>query len=464
MSKPFMDAHFLLSTDTARLLYHEHAAPMPIIDYHCHIDPAEIAKDRRFSNLTEAWLEADHYKWRAMRAHGVPEQLVTGEGDPYDKFEAWAHTLPLLIGNPLYHWTHMELKRYFGITEPLGPGSCREIWEATQEHLKHLSVREILRCSSVEALCTTDDPADDLQVHRQLREDAASPCAVFPAFRPDRALQAHKPGYLRYLEQLGQAAGMAITDLDSLKAALAQRLAFFVEQGCRAADHGLDELPEEGSASARAAFDKALQQEGLSRQEAAAIQHDLLCFLAQEYRQQGVVMQLHFGALRNNNPVAYQALGADSGHDAIRGGASTGEKLGALLGRMEAQGGLPRTILYSLNPTDNAQVAAITGCFQDASRPGKIQHGSAWWFNDTKAGMTEQLCNLASHSVLAHFVGMTTDSRSFLSYTRHEYFRRILCELMGQWVENGEYPEDLPFLGRLVRDISYFNTRNYFDF
>lgn len=464
MTKPFMDANFLLHTDTARELYHQHAAAMPIIDYHCHINPRDIRDNLTFHNLTEAWLMEDHYKWRAMRAHGVPEQLITGEGDPYDKFEAWAHTLPHLIGNPLYHWTHLELKRYFGITEPLSPRTCRAIWEATKEQLKHLPVREIIRCSNVELICTTDDPADDLQVHRQLQEDPDSPCTVLPAFRPDRALQAGKPGYRDYLVQLGQAAGISITGLDQLKAALLQRLDVFVFLGCRAADHGLDAVVTDNGWDAGAAFAKALSGEPLSRQDEEAIQYDLLCFLAQAYREREMVLQLHFGAVRNNNPVAFQALGPDTGFDAIRGSSDVGARLGALLGRMEQQGGLPKTILYSLNPGDNPQVAAITGCFQEASHPGKIQHGSAWWFNDTKTGMTEQITNLANHSVLAHFIGMTTDSRSFLSYTRHEYFRRILCDLIGTWVENGEYPRDLDFLGQVVKDISYTNTRNYFGF
>ena len=463
MTKPFMDVHFLLHTHTARLLYHDYAAPLPIIDYHCHINPREIADNLHFSNLTEAWLMGDHYKWRAMRAHGVPEQLVTGDGDPYDKFEAWAHTLPRLIGNPLYHWTHLELKRYFGITEPLNPASCREIWEATQAHLKHLSVREIIRCSNVETICTTDDPADDLIVHQQLQEDADCPCAVFPAFRPDRALQADKPSYPAYIRLLGQAAGADIHSLEELKAALTKRLEAFCARGCRAADHGLDWVVTDTGADAGAAFEKALNAEALTRQEAEALQFHLLCFLAQAYRERGMVMQLHVGAVRNNNPVAYRALGPDTGFDAIRGTAGVGEALGALLGRMEAQGGLPKTILYSLNPADNPQVAAMAGCFQEAGLPGKIQHGSAWWFNDSKTGMTEQITNLANHSVLAHFIGMTTDSRSFLSYTRHEYFRRILCDIIGTWVENGEYPGDVPFLGRMVEDISYYNTKRYFD-
>ncbi|NLE69294.1 MAG: glucuronate isomerase [Clostridiales bacterium] len=464
MTKPFMDVHFLLNSHTARLLYHDYAAPLPIIDYHCHINPREIADNLHFSNLTEAWLTGDHYKWRAMRAHGVPEQLVTGEGDPYDKFEAWAATLPLLIGNPLYHWTHMELKRYFGITEPLGPGSCLEIWEATQEHLKHLSVREIIRCSNVETICTTDDPADDLEVHRQLQQDAASPCAVFPAFRPDQALQADKPGYLDYLGQLGRASGLDITSLDLLKAALTKRLDAFWARGCSAADHGLDRMVTDTGADPEAAFEKALQGHDISPQEADALQFHLLCFLAPAYRARGMVMQLHVGAVRNNNPVAFKALGPDTGFDAIRGTAGVGEKLGALLGRMEARGGLPKTILYSLNPADNPQVAAMAGCFQDATHPGKIQHGSAWWFNDSKTGMRDQIINLANHSVLGHFIGMTTDSRSFLSYTRHEYFRRILCDIIGTWVENGEYPADIPLLGRMVEDISYYNTKRYFRF
>ena len=461
MSNAFMHQDFLLTTTIARTLYHTHAKPMPIIDYHCHIDPRQIAEDHVFRDLTEAWLGGDHYKWRVMRANGVEERFITGDASPYEKFEAWANTLPGLIGNPLYHWTHLELQRYFGISEPLTPETCQNIWERANAQLSGLSLREIIRRSKVKALCTTDDPAGDLRWHQTLRDDPDSPCLVLPAFRPDRTLNIDKPGFTDYLKTLGKAAGVPIDSLDALKTALNKRLTFFVEMGCKAADHGLDYMMCEANGNADAIFKKALSGEAVSLKEAEAFKTHLLCFLAQRYREEGIVMQLHFGAARNNNPIAFQTLGPDTGFDAIWGAPNTGAALGALLGRMESQGGLPKTILYSLNPTDNAQIAAMIGCFQTAEHKGKIQHGSAWWFNDSKTGMTEQIVNLANHSVLAHFIGMLTDSRSFLSYTRHEYFRRILCDMLGSWVEQGEYPRDMAYLGQVVKDISYHNAVRY---
>lgn len=461
MSTAFMNQDFLLSTPIARTLYHTHAKPMPIIDYHCHINPKQIAEDHVFADLTEAWLGGDHYKWRAMRANGIAERFITGDAQPFEKFLAWASTLPGLIGNPLYHWTHLELQRYFGIYEPLTPQTCQSIWERANQQLSGLSVREIIRRSKVTALCTTDDPADDLRWHQLLKRDPGSPCLVLPAFRPDKALNIDKPGFADYLTQLGKAADLRIDSLDSLKTALANRLQFFVKNGCKAADHGLDYMMCENDGDADAIFKKALGAEAVSLKEAEAFKTHLLCFLAQRYREHGIVMQLHFGAVRNNNPTAFYTLGPDTGFDAIWGAPNTGARLGALLGLMESQGGLPKTILYSLNPTDNAQIAAMIGCFQTAEHKGKIQHGSAWWFNDSKTGMTEQITNLANHTVLAHFIGMLTDSRSFLSYTRHEYFRRILCDTLGQWVEQGEYPRDMAYLGQVVADISYHNAVRY---
>ena len=462
MSVAFMDKDFLLTTSIARTLYHTHAKQMPVIDYHCHIDPQQIAQDHVFENLTQAWLFGDHYKWRVMRANGIKERFITGDASDYEKFEAWAQTLPGLIGNPLYHWTHLELQRYFGIFEPLTPATCKSIWERTGKQLPHLSVREIIRRSRVKALCTTDDPADDLRWHQALQDDKDSPCLVLPAFRPDKAMNIEKPGFIKYLKALGDAAGIAICSLDTLEAALDKRLDYFIRMGCRAADHGLDYVMCALDGDANAILQKAIRGDGISRLEAEAFKTHLLCFLAQRYVQKGIVMQLHFGAVRNNNPTAYKTLGPDTGFDAIWGAPNTGAHLGALLGSMEDRGGLPKTILYSLNPTDNAQIAAMIGCFQTSEHKGKIQHGSAWWFNDSKTGMTEQIVNLASHSMLSHFIGMLTDSRSFLSYTRHEYFRRIVCNLVGSWVERGEYPLDMAFLGQMVKDISYYNAVRYF--
>ena len=463
--KNFMDNDFLLSTKTGRTLYHDYAAKMPIVDYHCHINPQEIYEDKIFSSLAEAWLGGDHYKWRAMRANGIDEKFITGcDTSPFEKFEKWAETVPKLIGNPLYHWTHLELQRYFGIFEPLSPATCGSIWEKANESLKKLSVRNMIIMSKVKVICTTDDPADDLVWHKKLRDDAASPCRVLPAFRPDKAVNIDKAGFQEYLIKLGGVCGYAISDLDTLKKARKERLEYFVSLGCPAADLGWDYLVCDWSADANAVLQIALRGEKVTTQEADAYKTGLLCFFAELYRDNKVVMQLHYGATRNNNPRMMQLLGPDTGFDAIRGEAGSGEAIGNLLGLMSHNGDLPKTIIYSLNPTDNIQISAAIGCFQNADYPGKLQHGSAWWFNDTKRGMEEQLSTLADSLVLANFVGMLTDSRSFLSYTRHEYFRRILCAKIGDWVENGEYPNDLDFLGKMVQNISYNNAVNYFGF
>ena len=462
MSKPFMDEDFLLSGETARALYHDHAARMPIIDYHCHIDPRQIYEDKPFEDLAQAWLGGDHYKWRAMRSNGIEERFITGDASPYEKFEKWAETLPLLIGNPLYHWTHLELQRYFDIKETLSPDTCQDIWQRANEALRELTPRKIIAMSHVKVICTTDDPADDLRWHKLIREDKGFSCKVLPAFRPDKAINIDKTGFKAYLEALGAASGIEVKDFNSLKHALDQRLEFFVSMGCRAADHGLDFIPWEPDTDAAASFSKALQGEKLSAREAEGYKTQVMLHLAKRYRGLGVVMQIHYGAVRNNNPRAFSSLGPDTGYDAIGGGAQSGLRLGGLLGAMDADGGLPKTVIYSLNPADNAQIAAIIGCFQTADHPGKLQHGSAWWFNDTRTGMIEQITNLANISVLGRFIGMLTDSRSFLSYTRHEYFRRILCELIGSWVDNGEYPRDMASLGEMVENISFNNTMAYF--
>ncbi len=463
MGKPFMDQDFLLSNDTARTLYHEHAAGMPIIDYHCHIDPRQIYEDARFSSLTQAWLGGDHYKWRAMRSNGIDEKYITGTqtGD-YEKFEKWAQTLPRLIGNPLYHWTHLELQRYFGITQPLTPASCKSIWDRANEQLPELSVRRIITQSKVRVICTTDDPTDDLRWHRLIKEDKGFACRVLPAFRPDKAMNIDKAGFVQYIRKLGQSCGLEIRDLDTLKDALRSRLTYFKFMGCAASDHGLDYIMFEEAPDAGLVFKKALNDEKLTQQEADVYKTAVLVYLAQLYKEQGIVMQLHFGAVRNNNLQAFARLGSDTGFDAIWGKSGSGANLGKLLGLMDSRGNLPKTIIYSLNPCDNAQIGAIIGCFQSAEYPGKVQHGSAWWFNDTKTGMTEQLTSLANLSALGNFVGMLTDSRSFLSYTRHEYFRRILCNLIGAWVDNGEYPRDMAQLGAMVEDICYNNAMGYF--
>ncbi len=456
---------FLLSTDAARTLYHEHAEKMPVVDYHCHINPREIYEDKRYNSLAEVWLGGDHYKWRAMRADGVDERLITGDAAPYEKFEAWAAVVPKLVGNPLYHWTHLELARYFGIEETLSPKTCRAIWESANETLKTLTVRRIIEASNVTALCTTDDPTDDLKWHALIRADASFQTRVLPAFRPDKALNVNKPGFAEYAARLGETANLRIQSLADMKEALSRRVTFFAEQGCLTADHGLDAVVcERDPALAEEALCSALSGRAVDACGEAAYKTELLLFLARLYKHNGFVMQLHYGAVRDNNPVMFRRLGPDTGYDAISGVSGSGAALGALFGVLEDGDALPKTIVYSLNPIDNAQITSIIGCFQGAGAANKIQHGSAWWFNDTKHGMEAQLINLAESSVLANFVGMLTDSRSFLSYTRHEYFRRILCELMGKWVENGEYPRDMETLGAIAEDISYNNAVRYFGF
>ena len=463
LKKPFMDENFLLNNDTARTLYHQHAAKMPIIDYHCHIDPKEIYEDRIFRDMTEIWLGGDHYKWRALRSDGVAEHYITGDASPYEKFAHWANVVPRMIGNQLYHWTHLELQRYFDIFEPLSPCSARAIWEKSNALLSGLSARTIIKKSEVKAICTTDDPADDLKWHRLLKEDESFSCLVLPTFRPDKAINIDKPGFAEYLSGLGQVCGFQIDGLTTLKKALRKRLIFFLESGCRITDHGLDYVMFEQGYDADLVLRNALAGKVPTREQADAFKTDILCFLAGLYREHDIVMQLHFGAVRNNSPKNFQKLGPDSGYDAIWGTADTGYRLGKLLGHIEDQVGLPKTIIYSLNPADDAQIDAMIACFQDDSCPGKIQHGSAWWFNDSKEGMTAQIKSLANLSVLGNFVGMLTDSRSFLSYTRHEYFRRILCNLLGTWVENGEYPDDMDTLGKMVEDICFNNAVNYLD-
>lgn len=464
--KKFMDEDFLLSTDTAKKLYHEHAKKMPIVDYHCHINPKDIYDDVIYDNLSQVWLGGDHYKWRAMRANGIEERYITGnDTTAYEKFEKWAETVPKLIGNPLYHWTHMELKRYFDIEDILSPKTCKKIWDTANERLKDLSVRKIIEKSNVKLICTTDDPVDDLRWHKYIREDKSFNVKVLPAFRPDKALNIDKPGFVEYIKKLGDICGINIKTVDDVKTALASRIEYFVKMGCKAADHALDYIVyRKKDVNLDAALQAALDGKAIDQEKADEYKAELLMFCAAQYKQHKIVMQLHYGTLRNANPVAFAKLGPDSGFDAICGYDKSGVALGALLGALEASDSLPKTIIYSLNPTDNALIDSVIGCFQSHEIPGKIQHGSAWWFNDTKTGMMEHMINLANYSVLPNFIGMLTDSRSFLSYTRHEYFRRILCDLLGKWVENGEYPADMEVLGKIVEDICYNNTVRYFEF
>lgn len=465
---PFMDKDFLLRSETARTLYHDHAAKMPIIDYHCHINPQEIYEDKRYDSITQVWLGGDHYKWRAMRSCGVAEKYVTGDATLAEKFQKWAETIPNLIGNPLYHWTHLELQRYFGVYEPLTGENAMEIYEKCNAILAQpdMSARGIIKKSNVKLLCTTDDPADDLRWHELMAQDPTMPCVVLPAFRPDKAMRADKPDFPQYLARLEAAVGYAIDSMDDMRKALADRVDFFEAHGCRTADHGLDyafyvEATEE---ELNDIFARAKAGKGITWEEQLAYHTALLVSVGKSYKKYDWVNQLHFGCIRDNSQKMYGKLGPDTGFDAIND-ASNALGLSRLLSAYEMNDALTKTIVYSLNPSDNGVVGTLIGCFQsDSPIPGKIQQGSAWWFNDHKPGMEAQMTSLMSLGAFGTFNGMLTDSRSFLSYTRHEYFRRILCNLIGQLVENGEYPADMAFLGKMVENISYNNTLHYFRF
>ena len=465
---PFMNKDFLLKTETARKLYHDHAAKMPIIDYHCHINPQEIYEDKRYNSITEVWLGGDHYKWRAMRSCGVAEYYITGDATPAEKFRKWAETIPNLIGNPLYHWTHLELQRYFGIYEPLNGENAMEIYEKCNQILAQpdMSARGIIAKSNVKLLCTTDDPADDLQWHEKMDADPTMPAIVLPAFRPDKAMRADKPDFPRYLQKLEDVVGYAINTMDDMRRALADRIDYFEAHGCRTADHGLDyafyvEATEE---QLNDIFTRAKAGNGITWEEQLAYHTALLISCGKSYKKYDWVNQLHFGCIRDNSRKMYGKLGVDTGFDAIND-QSNALGLSRLLSAYEIGDALTKTIVYSLNPSDNGVVGTLIGCFQtDSPIPGKIQQGSAWWFNDHKPGMEAQMVSLMSLGAFGTFNGMLTDSRSFLSYTRHEYFRRILCNLVGRMVEDGEYPADMAYLGQLIENISYNNTRRYFRF
>ena len=465
--KKFMDEDFLLSTQTAQKLYHEHAEKTPILDYHCHINPEEIAKDRQFENITQVWLGGDHYKWRQMRSNGVDEKYITGDAPDREKFQKWAETLEKAIGNPLYHWSHLELKRYFGYDGCLNGETAEEVWNLCNEKLKtpEMSVRNLIRQSGVTLLCTTDDPADSLEWHKVIAEDDSFEVQVLPAWRPDKAMNIEKTDYADYLKKLGTAAEIEIHTFADLKAALKKRMAFFDSMGCRASDHALEYVmyAPASEEEVEAVFAKRLGGDTLTKTEELKFKTAFMLFVGKEYARLGWAMQLHYGCKRDNNVFRYEQLGPDTGYDCIDNYAPSGQ-MADFLNALNASDELPKTIIYSLNPNDNAAIGTILGCFQDSGAIGKIQQGSAWWFNDHKTGMIEQMTSLANLGLLGNFIGMLTDSRSFLSYTRHEYFRRILCELIGGWVENGEYPSDMKVLGKMVEDISYNNAVRYFGF
>ena len=462
-----MDKDFLLETETAQKLYHEYAAKMPILDYHCHINPQEIAEDRKFENITQVWLGGDHYKWRQMRSNGVEEKYITGDASDREKFQKWAETLEKAIGNPLYHWSHLELQRYFGYYGALNGETAEEVWNLCNAKLQEdgMSARNLIRQSNVTLVCTTDDPVDSLEWHEKIAADESFEVRVLPAWRPDKAMNLEKTDYLEYLKKLEVVSGVKIDSFASLIEALRIRMDYFEEHGCSVSDHGLEYVmyAPASEEEIEAIFAKRLRGEAVSRADELQFKTAYMVALGREYHKKNWAMQLHYGVKRDNNGMIFGKLGPDAGIDCINNYAPSSE-MADYLNALAITDELPKTILYSLNPTDNAAIGTIIGCFQSEEARGKIQQGSAWWFNDNKQGMIEQMTSLANLGLLGNFIGMLTDSRSFLSYTRHEYFRRIMCNLIGGWVENGEYPADEKVLGRMVQDISYNNAVRYFGF
>lgn len=464
----FMDADFLLQTATARELYHQRAEKMPIIDYHCHLDPKLIATDYRFRSLTELWLGGDHYKWRAMRANGIDERYCTGAASDWEKFEKWAETVPYTMRNPLYHWTHLELRTAFGIEKLLNPSTAREIYDRCNALLQQpdFSARGLMRRYGVELVCTTDDPADSLAFHREIRESGFE-IRVLPTWRPDKAMAVESPeDFRRYIDRLAEAAAMPITTFDELVEALSKRHDYFAANGCRLSDHGLSVFYAEPytEAEVRAIFRKVYDGKMLTEEESGKYKSAMLVIFGEMDWEKGWTQQFHFGALRNTNSRMWKAAGPDTGFDSI-GEGHTADALARFLDRLDSGGKLPRTILYNLNPSANEMIATMAGNFQDGRIPGKIQFGSGWWFLDQRDGMRKQLNALSAMGLLSRFVGMLTDSRSFLSYPRHDYFRRTLCDLIATDVEKGELPaSELDFLGQMVENICYYNAKNYFRF
>ena len=463
----FMDDDFLLQSKTARELFAA-VKDEPIIDFHNHLNPQEIYEDKCFDNMTEVWLGGDHYKWRAMRANGVSEKLITGDGAPFDKFEAWADTVQNLIGNPLYHWTHLELQRYFHITTPLSPETAKEIWDACNEklHTPEFSVRNLLKMQKVSVLCTTDDPADSLEWHKKIREDNFE-IKVLPSFRPEKAVGIEKEGFAEYIYRLSQVTGKKIYDVNALINALIERLDFFIENGCRVSDHSLENtfyVPTTYE-EVNNLFMERINGKQLSQEDAGKFHGYMYVALAKEYAKRDIVMQLHIGAIRNNSERCFRKLGPDTGFDALND-FNYAPQLAALLSAMDLEDQLPKTILYCLNPKDTEMLAAMSGtfCGNEKGIKGKVQLGAAWWFCDHKNGMERQIEAVSDAGLISTTVGMLTDSRSFLSFPRHELYRRILCNKIGSWVENGEYPEDLSYLRRMVQGICGKNAVNYFDF
>lgn len=464
--KTFMDKDFLLENDTAKILYHNFAEGMPICDFHCHISPKEIAEDRKFDNITQIWLGGDHYKWRVLRTNGIDEDYITGKKSDKDKFLKWAETVPYTIGNPIYHWTHLELQRYFNIYETLSPSTAEDIWNKCNQKLQsgELTVRSLIKMSNVKVICTTDDPTDSLNYHEQILNDKDFDVKVLPGFRPDKAINIEVDCFNDWVNKLENVTNKKITDLDSLTEALKQRMKRFKELGCFISDHALDEVVFEKCTKKEVdiILKKRLNNERISETEIKKYKTYMLLFLGREYFKLGWAMQYHIGALRDNSSRMLKKLGRDSGFDSIND-RNIAKELSKLLDNLDSTGELPKTILYCLNPSDNEVIASMIGNFQGGSIRGKIQFGSGWWFNDQKDGMERQMEALSQLGLISYFVGMVTDSRSFLSYTRHEYFRRILCNKIGKLVENGEYPNDINFLGKIIKGICYENAIKYFN-
>ena len=466
--KAFMDKDFVLETATAQHLFHDYAEKLPLIDYHCHLNPREIYEDRRFNDLAEVWLggqqpdgtfAGDHYKWRLMRSNGVPEEYVTGNKPGFERFLKLAEALEMAIGNPMYHWCHLELQQFFGVTEPLTTESAKRIWDKANEMLQNdpeMTARGLIRKANVAFIGTTDDPIDTLEWHDKIAADPTIDTIVGPSYRPDKAVNIHKGGWHEYMKALAKSVGKEdLATMQDVLDALLERLAHFKAHGCKASDHGLDYVPFVNYTveQADAVYQKARNGEKLTVEEVEGFQTVILLTLGKRYAELGIVMQLHYSCLRNNNNRIFKAQGGDTGVDAIAQN-TCGVNISQLLSALDEAGACPKTILYSLNPADNAQVGTLIGCFQDATVPGKIQHGSAWWFNDNKTGMQDQMISLGNLGLLGNFIGMLTDSRSFLSYARHDYFRRIMCNLIGNWVENGEYPNVESSLQKIVEGIS----------
>ncbi len=465
--KPFMNQNFLLHTETAKELYHNHAAKMPIFDYHCHINPKEIAEDKRFENITQIWLYGDHYKWRGMRTNGVDEKYCTGNASDWEKFEKWAETVPNTLRNPLFHWTHLELKKFFGIDKVLSPATAKEIWDECNAKLQlpEYSARGIIRMANVHTICTTDDPIDSLEYHQQIKASGFE-VAVLPAWRPDKAMAVENvKTYNDYLDKLSTSANMKIASFADLMAALDNRHQFFHDNGCRLSDHGIETFIAEDytQGEIEQIFAKVRNGAVLSSEEVGKFKSCMLYEFGIMDHSRGWTQQFHFGVLRNNNTRLFKQLGADVGFDSI-GDFEIGKPLAKFLDRLDSNNQLAKTILYNINPRDNELLGTMIGNFQDGSVPGKMQFGSGWWFLDQKDGMEKQINALSNLGLLSRFVGMLTDSRSFLSYTRHEYFRRTLCNILGNDVENGEIPHDMELLGKMVENICFNNAKNYFNF